>query len=577
MPESNVLNRVEETLDAAVGTDQRDMPVEMGMNVFTWLVEAGESLPPWWSQARDKILSDTWKKSNHLAVAVYNTQAKIVGISPRIVSKDPDNTVHVGQAEALTELLMTTTGFTKGWEVEYSKYVEDVLCQDNGGFMEVIGDGKADGPIVGIPLGVRHLDSRRCTRTSNPEFPVVYMDDDGYRWKLHWTRVIYMSQMPSSIKEMNGVGFCSVSRVFDVAQTLTDMVRYKMERLGSRPPNQIVVGRGITAQQIMLSMRRHEENLSNRGFAAYSRTMALGSENTDIGLDVIDLNHMDPFDEETTTNLAMFLIAAGFGMDAEEIWPVGGKSAGKQEANIRRMRSRGRLPAQMTAETSRQFNFKVLPPHLRLVFDFRDDEEDMQRANIRDIRGRNRERDLGTGAINVRAARTHMLEEGDIDRATFAQMELSDGRLADGKSIATLFFSRQPVHRRLLGGFMKNPLSIVENIYIDDEVFGGQKVDDAKVNSIIGAIQRQRSVVLDEWSNTTSGNKSEQVAEAFHALDWLEEQYQFAAGRILPEVPMQQRRMRTDIRVEPEEIAEGDESPAEATMPQDENITNIGE
>lgn len=574
---SQVIGRVEEELSAAIGTDQRDMSTDYSPNVFSWLVEAGEILPPWWSTARDRILFDMWKRSNHLAIAFYNAQAKIVGIPPRIVARDSTNTAHVEQAEMATELMLYTSGFGQGWDSEYAKYVESLLVQDNGAFMEVIGLGPSDGPIIGMPLGVRHLDSQRCQRTGNPEYPVVYMDDDGARWKIYWTRLIYSSQMPSARKEMHNVGFCALSRVLDIGSTLGDMVRYKQERLGSRPQNQLLVGKNISAKQIMLALRMHEENLNNMGFTNYARTAVIGSENNEIGIDKIDLNHMEPFDEETFTNLGMFAIAAGLGMDADELWPVAGKSAGKQEANIRRMRSRGRLPAQITSDIARQFNFKVMPPHLMMEFDFRDDEEDMQRANIRDIRARNRERDIGTGSINVRAARTRMLNDGDVDRPTFEQMELSDGRLPDGRAISVLFYSDLPVHQRLLTGFMDDPLAIAANIYEIGQL-GENVVNDEKLNDVLIAIQGRRAETLREWARTNSGRKAAQVGEAYYALDWLEEQYLFAAGRILPEVPMHQRRSRTDIRVQPQQESPDSEvvSPAGAEMPIDENIERVG-
>lgn len=568
---------VEQSLALAVGNDESKKPIEAGTNFLSWVVRTGDLVPPWWSMARDRKLSTIWKESNHLAIAVYNTQAKIVGIAPRIIPRDTSITEHLEQAEELSKNLLTSAGFGRGWEVEYSKFVEALITQDNGAFMEIIGDGDPIGPIVGSPLAVRHLDSSRCTRTGHPIYPVIYTDDDGKRYMLHRTRIIYMSQMPSSIKEMKGVGFCAVSRSVEIAQTLVDIIRYKQERLGSRPHNQLLIGKGITGKQLMLALRQTEDELSNRGFTRYSRTVAVGSENTEIGIDKIDLNHMDPFDEETSMNLGMFAISSAFGMDAEELWPVGGKSSGKQEANMKRMRSRGRLPAQITSELISQFNYKVLPQHLALVFDFRDDEEDMQQANIRDIRARNRERDLSTGAINVRGARTRMLESGDIDRMTFEQMELNDGRLTDGTNIGILFFHSDPVYQRLLN-FMDSPLQIVKNIFKVDE-FGSSVVDDVKLDEALVKIQAQREEVLSVMSHTSSRRQGDKVKQCYHALDWLEQQYNFAAGKILPPVPMQQRRQRTDIRVVPEEVspAVGEQSPAQSGAVQGENVpTGVG-
>jgi hypothetical protein len=571
-------NTVNRALGLAVGENEANVDPDVGgSSFFSWVTQTGDLIPGWWSTARDRALSKVWKESNHMSIAVYNTQAKIVGIPPVIIPRDPTNDAHLDQAEKLQSVLFTSSDFGQGWAVTYAKFIESLITQDNGAFMEIIGEGLPAGPIVGSPVSIRHLDSSRCIRTGHPIYPVKYMDDTGKMFKLHRTRVIYMSQMPSSYKEMYGVGFSAVSRSVEIAQTLIDIIRYKQERLGSRPQNQMLIGKGVTGRQIMLALRQHEEDLTNRGFKRYGRTFAIGSENTEIDVTKLDLNHLDPFDEETSMNLGMFAIASAFGMDADEIWPVAGKSAGKAEANIRRMRSRGRLPAQITSELRSQFNYKVLPPHLALSFDFKDDEEDMQQANIRDIRARNRERDLGDGSINVRGARLGMLDSGDLNRPTFEEMELSDGRLPDGSTLSMLFFSTDPVYQRLLN-FMDNPLQFTSNINDIDLVEGTSLINDAKLDTILSDIQARRELVLATLAKTASKRQATKVQQSYQALDWLEEQYNFAAGRLLPEVPMQARRMRTDLRVAPEEVspAQGEQSPAEASMVQDENISTVG-
>ena len=575
MTETSIVNAVGEAIAASVGETRPDMG---GDSFLSWMVRTGDLLPPWWSASRDRRLSQIWKESDHVSIAVYNTIAKIVGIPPRII---PTNTAlpdHMLDAEIMTRRLFISSDFGKGWDYTYSKFIESFITQDNGAFMEVIGDGAPDGPIQGAPISIRHLDSSRCTRTGDPIFPVVYTDDVGGKYKIHWTRIIFMSQMPSSKKEMNGVGFCAVSRCAQIGQTLADIIRYKQERLGSRPHNQMLIGQGITAKQIMMALRQVEEDLNNRGFARYARTVAIGSESTEVDIKKIDLNHMDPFDEETSINLGMFAIASAFGMDADEIWPVGGKSAGKAEAQIRSARSRGRLPAQITNDLIAQFNFKVMPQHLRLEFDFRDDAEDMQRANIKDIRGRNRERDIGTGAINIRGARMRMLNDGDIDRYTFDQMELSDGRMPDGRTLGILFFMEDPAYKKYLQ-FMPDPLQVTNNISDIDPELRMSTINDAKLDQVIVTIQAQREAVLAEWGRTSSASKAEKMQHSFYALDWLEEQYRKAAGELLPEVPMQSRRQRTDIRVVPVETSPpaGEQSPAGAAGGRmGENVSAVG-
>jgi len=551
---------IDKLIDASVGNDVPE-DVDGGISIARWLVQTGETIPPWWSKSRDVYLSRVWKRNNHLSIAVYNTQAKIVGIPFRIRAVNESIPEHNEQAQVVSYLLSTASEFKKGFIAAYERFIEDLLTQDNGAFLEIIGDGSPDGPIIGSPLAVRHLDSSRCIRTGHPIYPVLYEDKDGVLYKLHWTRVIEMAQMPSARTDMNGVGFCAISRAIEIAQTLMDMIRYKQERLGSRPHNQLLVGQGITGRQIMEALFKTAQEADSRGLQRYGRTTAIGSERTDVSITKIDLNHLDPFDEQTGTTLGMYAIASAFGMDADELWPVGGRGTSKGDANLRRMRSRGRLPSQITGYIAMQFNLKFLPPHLRMEFDFKDDEEDQQRAIIRDIRGRNRERDLGTGSVNVRTARIAMLRDGDITRDIFDEMELADGRMPDGTSISLLFYDPDPFYVKHLR-FLENPMLFEDNDAVE----------------AIKQIQEARQGVLSEMATTGSNKKRAKARKALFALDWLEERYNFAAGRLLPQVPMQQRRMRTDIRVEPEEQTPppGELSSAQATQPVDENIDVVG-
>jgi hypothetical protein len=67
----------------------------------------------------------------------------------------------------------------KGFQNELSKFINDYLTTDNGGFMMLLGPGKPDGPIVGQVVALLHLDSCRCFRTGNVEYPVRYEHTDG--------------------------------------------------------------------------------------------------------------------------------------------------------------------------------------------------------------------------------------------------------------------------------------------------------------------------------------------------------------------------------------------------------------
>ena len=511
MPSPRIISIVENSVAQATGFETPSRDNDGGSNRFDLLVglaRAGSQLSPWWSRSRDQELGKFWKEVNHLSLAVYNAQSKLVSIPFQIIAKDPMNDAHVRQGEDLTFLLSSGTQFGETWGVAYARFVEDLLTQDNGGFLEIIGGGDAMGPIQGMPTSVRHLDAQRCTRRADPIYPVSFLAEDNKRYLLHWTRVVYMSQMSSARKDMNGVGLCAVSRSADVAQNLLDIIHYKQERLGSRPANTMLVGKGVTGEQLMEAFSLVEQESNNAGQSRYSKMVAIGSENPDISVERVDLNHMDPFDEETSLTLGMYAIAAAFGMDAGELWPDS-SGGSKGDTSLKRTRSRGKFPAQTTAAVAAQFNYKVIPPHLLMRFDFKDDEEDQQRAMIRDIRGRNRQREISSGTVNVTTARQVMHDDGDLDRVLLEQMELSDGRLANGNPVGILFHDSDPVYKR--------HLSFSFDVLV---------TNDNDPDMALTEIQKNKSATLNEWSNTTSGSKRDKLGLAYGALDWIEGKYE---------------------------------------------------
>ena len=506
-----VLDLIEQARSQSVDSEaeERWSSTASGVDALGWLVEAGRELPGWWSQARDRSLTSFWKRNTHLSIAVYSAQSKLIGIPFTIIPRNPDIAAHAEQAEALNWMLHIASDFGSTWHSASAKFYEDLLTQDNGAFLEIIGDGDPSGAIVGAPYAVRHLDSGYCTRTGDPKYPVVYHGRDGKRYKLHFTRVISLVQMPSSRRALNGVGYCAVSRSADIATTMQDVIRFKQERLGSRPPNAILLGKGIRARQIAEAFRMAEQNMDSRGLSRYARTVAIGSENPSIDMKRIDLNHMEPFDEGTSIRLGIYAISAAFGLSVNELWPSNAATS-SAEAKIQHMRTRGKLPAQVTAELATQFNLKVVPPHLKLVFDFQDDEEDQMRAVITDIRARSRMRDLKSGAITTRAARHRMLRDGDMPREVFSWAELEAGRLENGLPVESLFFNPHKDYKMLLGGLpSSNPLG----------------VDEAIVDEMLEAIQEKRANAFEMWHRTTAQNLKTRIQQALFALDWLEARY----------------------------------------------------
>lgn len=437
--------------------------------VLRWLGAAGQTAPGYWSRARDIYLRSFVLKSDYLKIAVQTFVEKVASVPFIIQPRDRSVKAHVALAGQIEQDLLDNSGIYKGFEVEFSKFVADYLTTDNGGFLLVMGGGAADGPIVGPPVGVLHLDSLRCTRSGIPEYPVTYHHSDGKRYALHYTRVLYMSSMPSADAELYDVGLCATSRALDWSQELLDMAVYMQEKLGGRPPRQmVVVETGATSDQVASALRHTESMMDAIGTTHFSRTPILAprqGSTLPLKLQLLDLASVpDGFDRQQQTMLAVAVIASAFGLDMRDLAHAFGVSGTtRADAEVQQHKTRTKGVGKFLADFIKQANRKLLPDTLEAVFDYVDDEEDKQEAEIRKVRAEGRNVNLSNDSITLRIAREQMLEEEEITEEQFENMELADGRLADGLDVLMLFQSKDSEINQLLALGVADPLDIEVN------------------------------------------------------------------------------------------------------------------
>ena len=433
------------------------------ISLVLWMAGTSEVLSPWWSSYRDRQLRDFWKKVDPLSGAVYALSSKIATIPFKIVPKDYSVRTHQEQAQRFYDTIDIGSEFGAGWTVFISKWIEDLLTQDNGAFAEILGDGDPTGPIKGKPYGINHLDSARCNRTSNPEFPVIY-DDKNKMYRLHYTRVAFNSVQPSPIVEMNNVGFCAISKCLNIAQNLLDVLVYKQEKLGSRPTRSILIGKGgLDADTIAEAFAMAGEVMDNRVLSRYSQSVVLGdAAHPEASLDIIDLASLpDGFDYQTDMMVGMALIALAFGVDARELFPMMGTGATRADALVQHIKARTKGIGHILDIVEKTFSPKVLPPTLEWIFDYTDDAQDRQVAEIKKIRSEKHNIDLTNEIVDERTAREQMVSDGDLTTEQFERLELQSGRLEDGSSVLSLFFD--PDFTDILSMSIPNPLDVEGN------------------------------------------------------------------------------------------------------------------
>lgn len=539
---------VKRIIDESVQRDEKK--TDAGIHIVPWMANAGLYMPRWWSTARDSALRKFWKGSDHLAGAIYTVQSKMVSIPPRVVARNPSNREHVKDAERWHNLLLETPEFGAGWDDFYKKWIEDYVSADNGAFAEVIGDGDPIGTISGAPLGVAHLDSSKCQRTGDPIYPVLYTSINGKKHKMHFSRVMFASQMPSPIAKMNGVGFCAVSRSINVAQTLVDILEFKQEKLGSRPHRAILIPQGgLDPEDVANAFQVAESNMDAQGLSRYSKVVVTGSGSLkDADIKKVELSSLpDGFDEESSLILGMATISLAFGMDAKELFPAISSSASKADALLQHMKQRRKGPGEIMGAIRKRINNYYLPPHLELKFDYQDDAQDRQQAEITKLRADTRLQDANSRVMNMNVTRAQMADLGEISRLQFAEMELQDGRLMDGSSVLTLFYKDDAPDYLDLG--TDDPLNTRKN---DEE-------------SMRIMMQEKAAQVVRELAKATDDEDKIFLKQALSALAYLEKYYdtpQNATSALLgtsqyAEGGFVDGRVRTDAPLSPRPPEEG--------------------
>src|SRR3972149_2252319 len=302
---------------------------------------------------------------------------------------------------------------------------------------------------------------------------------------------------------------CAVSRCINIAQTLLDQLVYKQEKLGSRPKRAIgVTSGGIGPQDVYDALVLADDDMNNQALRRYSKIPFVGSPDlTEAKLEIIDMVSLpDGFDWKSDTTLSMAVISLAFGLDARELFPGLEAGATRAEGLIAHIKQRGKGPGDILETTERLINAKFLPRHLQMVFDFQDDEQDRQRADIKNLRATRYVNLSVAGLLDPRTMREQMLDEGDLSQAQFERLELEEGRLVDGSDVLTLFAN--PELQDMLSLGVDNPTDL--------------EVNEAAV--MLAAIQDRQRMLTAQLSGANPG-EAQRIRQALAALDRLKMLY----------------------------------------------------
>jgi len=409
------LNRIERR-SVQPGSDGQSMP-----HFILTLASSGDGIPAWGTApvVRDRALREFWPTEPWLASAVASLAARN-GAFSWTLEGPPRTCARIQESLHLSD-------FGAGWVSFIERVSCDLYTQDNGAFIEVIRDGA--GPSAPF-LGLAHLDSGRCVRTGNREFPVLYTDQENQQHKMAWWQVIPFTDFPSPVETMNGVGLCAVSRILRAAQILRDTQIYNLEKVGGRNPGALHIVSGVGTQLLEDTLKQAAGNANDKGLLRFQLPAVLGTldPTATVSVATILLKSLpDGFDVEKDMKWYIALLALAFGCEYQDLAPLPGGGLGtSQQSEILHLKARGKGPELFQKLVEHSFNFQVLPQNVTFKFNEKDLEAMKADAGVRFLRAQTREKDVTSGVTTPEVERQRMLEDGELTDELVAMMGDAD-------------------------------------------------------------------------------------------------------------------------------------------------------
>ena len=381
------------------------------------IAQAADEVPAWGSSIaeRDKALRAFFPTESILVSAVYNVSTRMALMPWEIQARDPTKPKPRNTARAAEQMLQQADR-GNGWEVFIIKLMLDLLTQDNGGFIEII---RAAGSSTAPVWNLAHLDAGRCTRTGDPQFPVIYTDRLDRSHKLAWYQVLTIEDMPSPIESKRGLQYSAVTRALRAAQIIRDITIYKKEKISGNFARALHLVSGLTKQNLEDALALARESQLNQDLFRYKDPVIVPTIDPDANLDVktLELASLpDHFDEESTFKWYISQLAMAFGVDYQEFAPLPGGNLGSGwQSEILHLKARGKGPAALVNRIEHLLNNNgILPSTVRFAFKEIDTRANTGIAEARYLRGRDRSLRLDSGEIDQKAAIQLAVRDGDL-------------------------------------------------------------------------------------------------------------------------------------------------------------------
>lgn len=273
--------------------------------------------PAWWSFERDDVLRVTVHYEAMWANAIYTAVSKTASTTITFRGSVPL------QVKRIQELIRhADPGYGNRSKAAFlQRHLRDFLMTDNGAFIEIIRSSPAVGSKI---IGLKHLDSRRCRRTGDPDIPVIYRDRNNDLHEMKSYQVLCLSDLPDPTETYYGVGMSAASRAYRKIYEMSALETYVSEKVVGQRPLAVYFVNGVTQPQIENALTTAKVAAQSEGYSSYmgAAIMALVDPTTTANVAKIDLAGLpDKFDPVQERKNAYLVYADAIGIDPQEIDP----------------------------------------------------------------------------------------------------------------------------------------------------------------------------------------------------------------------------------------------------------------
>jgi hypothetical protein len=385
-------------------------------------------LPPWWSRTRDHVLRSTARGSDLTwMTSLGKVTSKIAARGWKI--EDSDKSAR--RMEQVKQLLLHADG-PAGWVQFIYRHLRDYLTTDNGAFVEIARAHKASGSRI---TGVHHLDSMRCTRTGDPEFPIIYKDRLGVEHVIPEHNLMMFVDMADPSEYYNGVGLCAASRVYPTIYKMFGLETFVAERITGKRPLSIYFVNGVSDDVLKAAVATAEAESDAKGYASYMGALIVTTLLKDKAPEMTEIplaSLPNGFVSKEERDEARLTYANGLGVELQTLQPLSGQGLGTgTQSVVLSEAEQGQGLAAWVSQWEQKSNDKVTPAATTFYLQNKDVRDERARADVALVRAQERDTRINSGEISTEMARQLAADAGDLPEEWLQQDSTREGTLTD--------------------------------------------------------------------------------------------------------------------------------------------------